>query len=89
MRKKAVAIVYNSSELAPRVVAKGYDQIAEKIIRIAKEDGVPVKYDDFLAEALIQLDIGDFIPEELYEVLAEVLAFVYRMRIDTYKRANV
>ncbi|RKY00829.1 MAG: hypothetical protein DRP54_04800 [Spirochaetes bacterium] len=89
MRKKAVAIVYNSSEFAPRLVAKGYDQIAEKIIRIAKENGVPVKYDDFLAEALIQLDIGDFIPEELYEVLAEVLAFVYRMRIDTYKRANV
>lgn len=81
MRRKAVALIYNSNEKAPRVIAKGYNRIAEKIIEIAKRNEIPIEFDNFLVDVLIQLEIGDYIPEELYEILAEILAFVYKMRM--------
>ena len=64
---------------APRVVAKGRGEIAEKIIEIAREHGVTVYEDDDLAEVLCRLDLNQVIPPELYQAIAEVLAFVYRL----------
>ena len=82
MKKKAVALAYNSNENAPRLVAKGFNEVAERIIKLARSNGVPVKFDTLLVETLIQLDIGEYIPEELYEIIAEVIAFVYRTKME-------
>lgn len=77
--KQAIALEYNPDEDAPRVVASGRGVLAEKIIEKAKEADVPVHRDDKLADTLAKLEIGDMIPPELYEVVAEILIFVDSM----------
>ena len=77
--KTAVAIAYDPANVAPTVVASGKGAVAEKIIEKAEESDVPVHEDSKLAETLSGLEIGDAIPPELYEVVAEVLVFVDRM----------
>ncbi|MGY3713935.1 EscU/YscU/HrcU family type III secretion system export apparatus switch protein [Sutcliffiella cohnii] len=77
-RKKAVALKYENS-MAPFVSAKGSGIIAENIINAAKEHNIPIQEDKALVELLAQLEVNDTIPEELYEVVAEVFAFVYRL----------
>jgi flagellar biosynthesis protein len=74
--KEAVALEYNPELEAPRVVAAGQGFVAEKIIDIARKAGVPVTADPELAHVLNQLQIGDFIPPELYTVVAQILLFV-------------
>jgi flagellar biosynthesis protein len=77
---KAVALKYErGKDPAPKVAAKGRGAIAEKILAIARENNIPVKQDKLLLDALYKLDINEEIPEELYRVIAEILAFVYRM----------
>ena len=79
-RKKAVAIKYKAMETgAPIIAAKGAGPIAEKIIEIARENNIPIKEDPDLVETLSQLDLAQEIPPELYQVIAEVLAWVYRI----------
>ena len=76
----AVALSYDGSRAAPEVVAKGQDLVAAQIRRIAEENGVPVVPDPPLARALHgAVEIGHVIPEELYQAVAQVLAFVYKM----------
>lgn len=76
----AVAIRYNKEEMpAPQIIAKGEMLMAEKILEIARENNIPVMRNVPLAQALNKLDIGDEIPEELYEAVAEVLNWVYRL----------
>lgn len=74
--KIAVALEYEPSEEAPKIVAAGRGYLAEKIIERAVEENVPLHKDDKLAGTLSKLEIGDAIPPELYEVVAEVLLFV-------------
>ncbi len=74
--KIAVAIEYEPSEEAPKIIASGRGHLAEKIIERAIEEDVPLHKDDKLAKTLSKLEIGDAIPPELYEVVAEVLLFV-------------
>jgi flagellar biosynthetic protein FlhB len=75
----AVALRYEPSLLAPEVVAKGADLVAEAIRRVAREHGVPVIESPPLARSLYaQVDLGALIPEELFAAVAEILAFVYR-----------
>lgn len=74
--KQAVALEYDPADNAPRVIAMGRGALAEKIIEQAKQSEVPVHKDDKLAETLSKLQIGDMIPPELYEVVAEILVFV-------------
>ena len=74
--KQAIALEYNPSEDAPKVVASGRGILAEKIIEKAKESQIPIHRDDKLADTLSRLDIGEMIPPELYEVVAEILVFV-------------
>ena len=81
--KQAIALEYDPSGAAPRVIASGKGALAERIIEKAKEADVPVHRDDKLAETLSRLEIGDMIPPELYEVVAEILIFVDSM--DTIK----
>jgi flagellar biosynthesis protein len=79
-RKKAVAVKYKSGQdNAPKVTAKGTGLVAEKIIAVARKQGIPVKDDPSLIEVLSRLDLDQEIPPELYVVVAELLAFVYRL----------
>lgn len=77
--KTAVALEYDPNDAAPKVIATGKGIIAEKIIEKAKESDVPVHRDDKLADTLSRLEIGEMIPPELYEVVAEILLFVDHM----------
>ncbi|MHC4871406.1 MAG: EscU/YscU/HrcU family type III secretion system export apparatus switch protein [Planctomycetota bacterium] len=78
-RQLAVALRYNEDkEQAPRVIAKGSGNIADKIIEIAEKQNIPVREDPDLIETLSQLDLGDVIPGDLYPAVAELLAFIYR-----------
>ncbi len=77
---KAAALKYDlEKDAAPRVVASGKGYVADRIVELAKEHGVPLHQDRSLIEILIRLDLGDTIPYELYKAVAEVLAFVYRI----------
>ena len=75
----AVALTYDGSS-APRVVAKGAGELAEKIIATAQQHGVPLQPDLDLVRLLAQLDLGDEIPETLYRCVAQIIAFAYRLR---------
>lgn len=75
-KKTAVAIEYVPGEAAPKILATGKGAVAEKIIEKAKENKVPLYKDNKLADTLSKLKIGDMIPPELYEVVAEILVFV-------------
>ena len=74
--KTAVAVAYNPGEVAPKILAVGKGEVAERIIETAKENDAPFYQDNKLAETLSRLQIGDTIPPELYEVVAEILVFV-------------
>ena len=77
-RKKAVALRYRpDKDSAPRVTAKGTGRIADRIIAIARDNGIPVKDDPDLIEVLSKLDIEEQIPPSVYIAVAELLAFVY------------
>jgi flagellar biosynthesis protein len=75
-----VALRYNAAiDKAPKVIAKGHGFVAEKIIALARENGVPMREDTDLVQVLSQLDLNREIPPTLYRVVAELLAFVYRL----------
>ena len=78
-QKTAVALAYMPGDAAPKILATGKGAIAEKIIETAKEADVPFYKDDKLVDTLSKLEIGDMIPPELYEVVAEILVFVNDM----------
>ncbi len=78
-KKKAVALMYEPGSQAPQVVASGKGLVAEKIIETATQSDVPLYKDTNLAETLLNLDIGDCIPPELYGVVAEILVYVDKM----------
>ncbi len=78
--KKAVALRYNPpDDQAPRIVASGTGDLAMRIIQLALDNDVPIHQDPTLVEALSLLDIGSEVPEDLYQVVAEVLSFIYRL----------
>ncbi|RJP22010.1 MAG: hypothetical protein C4520_08930 [Candidatus Abyssobacteria bacterium SURF_5] len=84
-RKKAVALRYDpAKEQAPRVIAAGKGHVAERIIEVARSYGVSVHEDKDLVELLSRIELYDLIPIELYQVIAEVLAFIYRMNRKTF-----
>lgn len=75
-RLEAIALSYQSGDEAPKVVASGRGYVAEKILEKAQEANVPIHQDKKVADALSNIDIGAYIPKELYEVVAEILVFV-------------
>ena len=78
--KQAIALAYDPGEDgAPRVIASGKGQVAERIIESAQENDIPIHEDSKLADTLSKLEIGEMIPPELYEVVAEILVFVDAM----------
>ena len=78
-RKAAVALSYEPEEEAPRIIASGKGYLADKMLEVAKEANVPIHADERLTNTLSKLEIGDYIPKELYEVVAEVMLFVDNM----------
>ncbi|WP_042144859.1 EscU/YscU/HrcU family type III secretion system export apparatus switch protein [Paucisalibacillus sp. EB02] len=78
-RQKAVALSYDQEkEFTPRVSAKGKGLVADNIINKAKENQIPIIEDKTLIELLSELDINEKIPEDLYQAVAEVFAFIYQ-----------
>ena len=74
--KDKTAVALEPGDVAPKILASGKGAVADKIIEKAKENDVPFYKDNKLADTLSKLDIGDAIPPELYEVVAEILLFV-------------
>ncbi len=75
---RAIALKYTGSG-APQVAASGQGHVAERILALAEEAGIPVRRDPALAAALSTLELGTEIPEELYMAVAEVLAWAYQL----------
>ncbi|EFC90348.1 flagellar biosynthesis [Dethiosulfovibrio peptidovorans DSM 11002] len=81
-RFKAAALKYDREEReAPHLVASGSGRIAERIVEVAREAEVPIVEDAALVSALLALDIGEEIPLDLYEAVARVLAFIYKVDV--------
>jgi flagellar biosynthesis protein len=79
-QQQAVAIVYDDlNDFAPKVAAKGRGLIAEQIIARAKENGIYVHESKELIAMLMQVDLDDHIPAELYQAIAEILAWLYQL----------
>jgi len=75
-RKRAVALQYGPDDIAPKLLAKGAGVIADKILENATNSDIPVYQDKALVEELTRLDLGENIPPELYEVVAQILIFI-------------
>ena len=73
---KAVAIKYNKELPAPFITAKGNGFVADKLIKIAENYNIPLVKDDLLSNALFMLEPGEYIPEEVFEIVAEILVFI-------------
>jgi len=78
MKEKAVALAYDKSG-SSKIVASGQGEVARNLIEAAQEQGIPIQTNAQLVEALIKIDVGQEIPPELYEAVAEILAFIYRL----------
>lgn len=77
--KSAIALEYGEEDIAPKVIASGKGYLAEKIVSVADEHEIPIHKDEKLAKSLEKLEIGEYIPKELYQVVAEVLVYVDAM----------
>ena len=79
-KKKAVALGYNRSlDNAPKVLASGAGEIANKIISLAKEHDIPIKEDPDLIEILSKVEVDQEIPPNLYKAVAEIFSFLYKV----------
>ena len=79
-KKKAVALGYNrSQDNAPKVLASGAGEIANKIISLAKEHDIPIKEDPDLIEILSKVKVDQEIPPNLYKAVAEIFSFLYKI----------
>ena len=79
-KKKAVALGYNrSQDNAPKVLASGASEIANKIISLAKEHDIPIKEDPDLIEILSKVEVDQEIPPNLYKAVAEIFSFLYKI----------
>lgn len=77
--KVAVALRYEPEEGSPEVIAKGKGYLADLILKIAKENGIPIKEDSKLVKELYRLELNKPIPPELYQAVAVVLAWAFRL----------
>ncbi len=78
-RRVAVALGYDVERMsAPTLLAKGFGEVARRILERARAQGIAIREDADLAEVLSRLDVSQVIPPELYRAVAEVLAYLYR-----------
>ena len=77
---KAVSLQYKKGKnVAPKVTAKGQGWMADRIIKMAQENNIPIREDKDLLHLLSEIDVGQEVPESLYKVVAELLAWVYQL----------
>lgn len=81
-RDKAVALSYDQGESAPKVVAKGEGLIARNIVEKGKDEDIVIYEDANLVDSLIDLNVNEEIPEELYEAVAEIILYIYNLDIE-------
>lgn len=86
--KKAVALQYGPGDSAPTIVASGLGYLAEKIVETASESGVPIYEDNSLATILSQLQLGQEIPENLYQAIVEIYVYFLHFDPDTQKSVS-
>ncbi|MFW9606768.1 MAG: EscU/YscU/HrcU family type III secretion system export apparatus switch protein [Pseudomonas sp.] len=79
LKRQALALRYREGDYAPRVVAKGYGVLAERIIAEAQRNGVPIHGSPELSSLLMQVDLDAHIPEQLYQAVAELLVWIYSL----------
>ena len=85
--KEAVALKYSPpKDAAPKLMAKGRGLVAEKIIELARKHGIPIQENPDLVKILAQLDLEEEIPPSVYQVVAEILAFVYSLNAQWQER---
>lgn len=78
--QKAVALQYDqNTNNAPKITAKGKGEAANNIIKIAKDNKIPIKKDEDLVELLSKIDIDKEIPTSMYKAVAEIFAFIYEL----------
>lgn len=88
-KNKAVALKYNAeTDKAPVIIASGYGEVANKIINIAEQNGIPVYRDDSAASLMCMLDVGSNIPPELYEVIATIYCQLLKSTDELKKGKN-
>ncbi|MFC4182834.1 EscU/YscU/HrcU family type III secretion system export apparatus switch protein [Saccharococcus thermophilus] len=75
----AAVIRYEEGDRAPTVIAHGHGYIAEKIIELAKQNDIPIEEDVSLVQQLLDIDLGDHIPPQLYAVIAEILVLIEKI----------
>jgi flagellar biosynthesis protein len=79
-RKRAVALRYDPArDAAPKLVAKGQGRIADQILELARKNDVPVREDANLVQVLSRLNLDQEIPKEVYQAVATILAFLYKV----------
>ena len=78
---KAVALKYTSELPAPFIVAKGKGELARKIKAIADANGIAIVENPMVTEGMIELELGSFIPEEFYEIIAKIFVFVAKFGV--------
>ena len=89
-KSKAVALRYNAEEdSAPVVIASGYGSVADRIIDIAEQRGIPVFRDDSAASIMCMLEVGTAIPEELYQVVASIYVQILNIAADLRNGSGV
>lgn len=77
--RQAIALKYDGSH-APTLTAKGDEELAEEILRIARDYEVPIYENPELVRLLARMELGDSIPEELYRTIAEIIAFAWNLK---------
>ena len=77
--RQAIALKYDGKQ-APTVTAKGDDELAEAILKLAREYEVPIYENAELVKVLARLELGDSIPQELYRTLAQIIAFAWQLK---------
>jgi flagellar biosynthesis protein len=86
-QNQAVALRYEpKKDRAPKVIGKGRGHLAEKILELARQHDIPIRQDKNLLQILSHLDLHQEVPAEIYKVIAEILAFVYRLSNRTLAR---
>ncbi|MHB1404826.1 MAG: EscU/YscU/HrcU family type III secretion system export apparatus switch protein [Desulfitobacteriaceae bacterium] len=86
-RPKAAALKYDHQGV-PKVVAQGSGYLAERLIEVAKQEGIPIQENPALVEALLQVQLNHEIPPKLFKAVAELLAFIWRLDEEVNKRSG-
>ncbi|MFW6035625.1 MAG: EscU/YscU/HrcU family type III secretion system export apparatus switch protein [Halothermotrichaceae bacterium] len=79
-KQKAAALKYDiNKDNAPRIIASGKGDLAKKVLEAAQKNDIPIKENQDIVDILVKLNIGEEIPPELYQAIAEILSFIYRL----------